>query len=252
MDRLKDKVAIVTGSTSGIGTGIAKMFGAEGARVVVCGRNEERGAAVVDAIAEVGGTAWFHKLDITRPETVDALFADTKEHWGSIDVLVNNAQASASGVTLADHTTDQFDLAIYSGLYATFYYMQACYPYLKETKGSVINFASGAGLFGNLGQCAYAAAKEGIRGLTRVAATEWGPDGINVNVVCPLAWTAALENFQEAYPDAFTANVHMPPMGHYGNVETEIGRVVVQLASPDFKFMSGETLTLEGGMGLRP
>ena len=69
MDRLKDKVAIVTGSTSGIGTGIAKMFGAEGARVVVCGRNEERGAAVVDAIAEAGGTAWFHKLDITRPET---------------------------------------------------------------------------------------------------------------------------------------------------------------------------------------
>ena len=252
MDRLKGKVAIVTGSTSGIGSGIAKMFGAEGARVVVCGRNEERGAAVVDAIAEAGGTAWFHKLDITQPETVDALFADTKEKWGSIDVLVNNAQASASGVTLADHTTDQFDLAIYSGLYATFYYMQACYPYLKETKGSVINFASGAGLFGNLGQCAYAAAKEGIRGLTRVAATEWGPDGINVNVVCPLAWTAALENFQEAYPDAFTANVHMPPMGHYGNVETEIGRVVVQLASPDFKFMSGETLTLEGGMGLRP
>ena len=174
------------------------------------------------------------------------------EKFGRIDVLVNNAQASASGVTLADHTTDQFDLAIYSGLYATFYYMQACYPYLKETKGSVINFASGAGLFGNFGQCAYAAAKEGIRGLTRVAATEWGPDGINVNVVCPLAWTAALENFQEAYPDAFTANVHMPPMGHYGNVETEIGRVVVQLASPDFKFMSGETLTLEGGMGQRP
>ena len=78
------------------------------------------------------------------------------------------------------------------------------------------------------------------------------PDGINVNIVCPLAWTAALENFQEAYPDAFTANVHMPPMGHYGNAETEIGRVCVQLAMPDFKYMSGETLTLEGGMGQRP
>ena len=88
--------------------------------------------------------------------------------------------------------------------------------------------------------------------MSRVAATEWGPDGINVNVVCPLAWTAALESFQEAYPDAFEANVHMPPMGHYGDVEKEIGRVVVQLANPDFKFMSGETLTLEGGMGQRP
>lgn len=102
------------------------------------------------------------------------------KEFGRIDVLINNAQASASGVTIADHTTAQFDLAIYSGLYAAFYYMQACYPYLKETKGSVINFASGAGLFGNYGQCAYAAAKEGIRGLTRVAATEWAADGINV------------------------------------------------------------------------
>ena len=172
--------------------------------------------------------------------------------FGGIQVLVNNAQASASGVPLAEHTTEQFDLALYSGLYAAFYYMKACYPYLAKSKGSVINFASGAGLFGNFGQCSYAAAKEGIRGLTRVAANEWGKDGINVNIVCPLAWTAALENFQDAYPEAFKANVHMPPAGHYGDVEKEIGRVVVQLCGPDFKYMNGETVTLEGGMGQRP
>ena len=153
---------------------------------------------------------------------------------------------------LAEHTTEQFDLAMYSGLYAAFYYMKACYPYLKETKGSVINFASGAGLFGNKGQCSYAAAKEGIRGLTRVAATEWAADGINVNVVCPLAWTAQLEKFEKAYPEAFKANVHTPPMGHFGDNEKEIGRVVVQLTSPDFKYMTGETITLEGGLGMRP
>lgn len=99
---------------------------------------------------------------------------------------------------------------------------------------------------------ATAYAKEGIRGLSRVAATEWGPDGINVNIVCPLAWTAQLENFKKVYPEAFKANVKMPPMGHYGDVEKEIGRACVQLASPDFKYMSGETITLEGGMGLRP
>ena len=130
--------------------------------------------------------------------------------------------------------------------------MKACYPYLKETSGTVINFASGAGLFGNYGQCAYAAAKEAIRGLSRVAATEWGKDGINVNVVCPLAWTVQLEQFEKTYPEAFKANVKMPPAGHYGDPETEIGRVCVQIASPDFKYMSGETITLEGGMGLRP
>ena len=116
----------------------------------------------------------------------------------------------------------------------------------------MINFASGAGLFGNFGQCSYAAAKEGIRGLSRVAATEWGKDGINVNVICPLAWTAKLEQFHAGIPGCVQANVKMPPMGHYANPETEIGRVCVQLAMPDFKYLSGETLTLEGGMGLRP
>ena len=184
--------------------------------------------------------------------TVQNVVNQAVDTFGGIQVLVNNAQASASGVPLAEHTTEQFDLALYSGLYATFYYMKACYPYLAKSKGSVINFASGAGLFGNFGQCAYAAAKEGIRGLSRVAATEGGTDGINVNVICPLAWTAKLEQFQQAYPDAFKANVKMPPMGHYANPETEIGRVCVQLAMPDFKYLSGETLTLEGGMGLRP
>ncbi len=183
---------------------------------------------------------------------VNNVVQQTINTFGSIDVLINNAQASASGVPLAEHTTDQFNLALYSGLYAVFYYMKACYPYLAKARGSVINFASGAGLFGNFGQCAYAAAKEGIRGLTRVAATEWAKDGINVNIVCPLAWTAQLEQFEKAYPDAFKENVKMPPAGHYGDAELEIGRVCVQLASPDFKYMTGETLTLEGGMGQRP
>ena len=260
------KVAIITGagfaalkdgSAGSIGYGIATAYAKEGANLVITGRNvkkledakarleEAHGIKVLIAQADVNAGA-------DNKEVVQGVIDKTIAEFGRIDVLVNNAQASASGVTIADHTTEQFDLALYSGLYAAFYYMQACYPHLKETKGSVINFASGAGLFGNYGQCAYAAAKEGIRGLSRVAATEWGPDGINVNVVCPLAWTAALENFKEAYPQAYEENVHMPPMGHYGNVETEIGRVVVQLASPDFKFMSGETITLEGGMGLRP
>lgn len=253
MKLLEGKVAVVTGAARGIGKAIALEFAKQGADVAFTDLTiDDNGKATEQELTALGVRAKGYASNAANFDDTHRVVEEIVRDFGRIDVLVNNAQASASGVTLADHTTDQFDLAIYSGLYATFYYMQACYPYLKETKGSVINFASGAGLFGNFGQCAYAAAKEGIRGLTRVAATEWGPDGINVNVVCPLAWTAALENFQEAYPDAFTANVHMPPMGHYGNVETEIGRVVVQLASPDFKFMSGETLTLEGGMGLRP
>ena len=266
MGFLTGKTAIITGggravlhdgSCGSIGYGIATAYAKEGANLVITGRNVKKLEEAKAELEEKFGIKVLPvQADVSAGTDNEATVANVVKQaidtFGRIDVLINNAQASASGVTLADHTTEQFDLAVYSGLYAAFYYMKECYPYLKETKGSVINFASGAGLFGNFGQCAYAAAKEGIRGLTRVAATEWGPDGINVNIVCPLAWTAQLENFEKAYPDAFKANVKMPPMGHYGNVETEIGRVCVQLASPDFKFMTGETLTLEGGLGQRP
>ncbi len=266
MGFLTGKTAIITGGgravlsdgrCGSIGYGIATAYAKEGANLVITGRNMQK---LEDAKKELEELYKIKVLalqaDISAGADNEAVAADvvkqTMDAFGRIDVLINNAQASASGVTLEEHTTEQFNLALYSGLYAAFYYMKACYPHLKETKGAVINFASGAGLFGNFGQCAYAAAKEGIRGLSRVAATEWGKDGINVNVICPLAWTAQLENFEKAYPDAFKANVKMPPAGHYGDVETEIGRVCVQLASPDFKYMNGETLTLEGGMGLRP
>ena len=266
MQNFKGKTIIVTGGgravlsdgrCGSIGYGIVTAFAKEGANLAITGRNMKKledakkeleqsyGVKVLAIAADVSAGA-------DNRAVVENVVRQTVEAFGGIDVLINSAQASASGVSLADHTTEQFDLALYSGLYAVFYYLQACYPYLKERKGAVINFASGAGLFGNVGQCAYAAAKEGIRGISRVAANEWGKDGINVNVICPLAWTSQLENFQKAYPEAYEKNVHMPPMGHLGDAEKEIGRVCVQLASDDFKYMTGETITLEGGLGLRP
>lgn len=266
MGFLTGKTAIITGAgkaslsdgrCGSIGYGIATAYAKEGANLVITGRNMKKLEDAKEELERLYGIkVLVVQADVNagadNETVVQNVVKQTIDTFGDIHVLINNAQASASGVTLADHTTEQFDLAMYSGLYATFYYMKACYPYLAKTKGSVINFASGAGLFGNFGQCAYAAAKEGIRGLTRVAATEWGKDGINVNIVCPLAWTAQLEQFEKAYPEAFKQNVKMPPLGHYADAELEIGRACVQLASPDFKYMSGETITLEGGMGLRP
>ncbi len=266
MSFLKGKTAIITGAgyavlsdgkCGSIGYGIATAYAKEGANLVITGRNTAKLEKAKEELEKLYGIKVLAlSADISEnndnEKIANEVVEKTIETFGRIDVLINNAQASASGVTIQEHTTEQFNLAMYSGLYATFYYMKACYPYLKETKGSVINFASGAGLFGNYGQCSYAAAKEAIRGLSRVAATEWAKDGINTNVICPLAWTAQLENFEKAYPDAFKANVKIPPAGHFGDSELEIGRVCVQLASPDFKYMNGETLTLEGGMGLRP
>ena len=266
MGHLKGKTAIITGggravlkdgSCGSIGYGIATAYAKEGANLVITGRNMQK---LLDAKEELerlyGIQVLAVQADVAAGQDNEAVVQNVIdkaiEAFGDIHVLINNAQASASGVPLAEKTTKQFDLAMYSGLYATFYYMKACYPYLKKTKGTVINFASGAGLFGNFGQSSYAAAKEGIRGLSRVAATEWGADEINVNVVCPLAWTAQLEKWADQYPEAFEANVKMPPMGHYGDVEKEIGRACVALTSPDMKYLTGETITLEGGLGLRP
>lgn len=251
------RAVLSDGKAGSIGYGIATAYAKEGANIVITGRNLQKLQDAKEELERLYGVKVLPvQADISAGADNAAIAASVVEQavaeFGGIDVLINNAQASASGVSLAQHTTEQFDLAIYSGLYAAFYYMQACYPHLAKAHGSVINFASGAGLFGNYGQCAYAAAKEGIRGLTRVAATEWSRDGINVNVICPLAWTAQLENFQKAYPEAFEKNVHTPPMGFFGDPEEHIGRVCVQLAHPDFKYLTGETLTLEGGLGLRP
>lgn len=266
MGYLKGKTAIITGGgravlsdgrSGSIGYGIATAYAKEGCNLVITGRNVQKLEDAKEELERLYGIEVLAlqadvSADNDNDKVVKGVIDKTVEKFGGIDVLINNAQASASGVTLEDHTTEQFNLAIYSGLYATYYYMKYAYPYLKKSKGSVINFASGAGLFGNFGQCAYAAAKEGIRGLTRVAATEWAKDGINVNVICPLAWTSQLENFKNAYPEAYEKNVSTPPIGHLADVETEIGRACVLFASPDVKYMTGETITLEGGLGLRP
>ena len=267
MSFLKGKTAIITGagrpnplkdgSAGSIGYGVATAYAKEGANLVITGRNARKLADAKEELERLYGikvlpVAADVNAGADNEAAVQAVIDAAVAEFGRIDVLINAAQASASGVTLADQTTEQFNLALYSGLYSTFYYMKAAYPHLKAAEGSVINFASGAGLFGYKGQASYAAAKEAIRGMSRVAATEWGPDNINVNVVCPLAWTVQLEQFQEAYPEAFAVNVHKPPMGRFGRTEADIGRVCVQLASPDFKYMSGETLTIEGGLGLRP
>lgn len=150
---------------------------------------------------------------------------------------------------LADHTREDFDLAINSGLYATFFMMRAAFPYLKETRGSVINFASGAALAGRWASF-LCRGKEGIRGLSRVAATEWGEFGINVNVVCPLVETEQLRKWKEEYPDVYAKTIKGVPLGRFGDAEKDIGRTCVFLASEDASYISGETITLQGGSGL--
>lgn len=251
--RLDKNVAIITGGGKGIGFGIAKAFAKEGSDLVITGRTESRLIAAKEQLEEEYGVDVLPIVaDGADEEAIRNVVDRTIERFGKITTLVNNAQVSKSGLPLVDHTRADIDLALHSGLYAAFFYMRDCYPYLKESKGSVINFASGAGLFGKLGQSSYAAAKEGIRGLSRVAAAEWGPDGIRVNVVCPLAMTESLQEWRTAYPDLFEKTIQGIPLGRFADPMDDIGRVCVFLASEDAHYVTGETITLQGGSGLRP
>lgn len=251
----KGKVVLITGGGKGggIGYGIATAFAKEGANLVITGRNTGKMADAKEELERLYGVRVLTvQADGGVEEEVKHVIDETIRTFGRLDALVNNAQNSASGLMLVEHTKEDFDKAIYSGLYAVFFYMKHAYPYLRESRGSVVNFASGAGLFGRVAQSSYAAAKEGIRGLTRVAATEWGPDGINCNIICPLVMTSQLAQWKEAYPEAYAKTIQGIPAGRFGDPERDIGRTCVFLCSENAKYISGETITMQGGSGLRP
>lgn len=252
MGKMKDKVVIITGGGKGIGLGITKAYAKEGANIVITGRTLDTLEKSKDKLKnEYGVKVLALTADGGKEEDVKNIIEKTIKEYGAIDIIINNAQAAKAGLPLIDHSTEDFDLAIYSGIYATFHYMKFAFPHLKESKGSIINFASGAGLAGKLGQSSYAAAKEGIRGLSRVAATEWGEFGINVNVICPLAMTESLEKWKEDYPDLYARTIQAVPMGRMADAETDIGSLCIFLSS-DGKYITGETITVQGGSGLRP
>jgi len=253
--RFEGKTIIITGGGKGggIGYGVATAFAKERANLALTGRSLGKLEDAKEELERLYGVRVLPVLaDGGEEEQVKAAVAQIAETFGRIDALINNAQNSASGIPLVEHTLEDFNKAIYSGLYAAFFYMKHTYPYLKETKGSVVNFASGAGLFGKPGQSSYAAAKEGIRGMSRVAATEWGPDGINVNIICPLVMSQALMNWKAQYPEIYERTIQGIPAGRFGDPEKDIGRTAVFLCSEDAKYISGETITMQGGSGLRP
>ena len=253
MKRLEENVTIITGGGKGIGYGLAQAFAEAGSNLVITGRTLSRLESAKERLeAEYGVKVLPIVADGADEAAIKDVVAQTIATFGKINTLVNNAQVSKSGLPLIEHTKEDLDLSIHSGLYAAFFYMRECHPYLKESKGSVINFASGAGLFGKIGQSSYAAAKEGIRGLSRVAAAEWGPDGIRVNVICPLAMTESLMEWKENYPDLFAKTKQGIPLGRFADPKDDIGRVAVFLASEDAHYITGETITLQGGSGLRP
>lgn len=241
--RLDGKTAIVTGGAGGIGRGIVRAFSKEGAKVLFVDINEDAGQALQE---ELGDVVKFLNADISQPDTAAVVCATAAEAFGGVHVLVNNAHASRQA-PLLETTQDMFDLSFNTGFYPTLHLMQACHAQLKKHQGSVINFGSGAGLTGLPTQSSYAAAKEAIRGLSRVAAHEWAQDNINVNIICPLAATEGVEQWQKQHPETAKAMISAVPLHRLGDPEQDIGRVAVFLASEDARYMTGQTLMVDGG-----
>ncbi len=194
--RLDGKVAIVTGGAGGIGRGITRAFTKEGAKVLVVDINDEAGNALA---SELGDSVRYLAADISKEASAAQICAAAVDAFGSVDVLVNNAHASRQA-PLLQTTQEMMDLSFGTGFYPTFWLMKACYEQLKAHEGSVINFASGAGIDGQVNQASYAAAKEAIRAISRVAANEWAADNINVNLISPLALTEGVEAYIAANP----------------------------------------------------
>jgi NAD(P)-dependent dehydrogenase (short-subunit alcohol dehydrogenase family) len=172
--------------------------------------------------------------------------ASTVARFGRIDILVNNAQASVQR-TLAETTDDDVALAYRSGALGTLYTMQACLPHLKVRGGCVVNFGSSTAVRGDETFGSYAMAKEAIRGLTRVAAREWGVHDIRVNCICPASLSPSAEEWADKNPDRFAVVLKGIPLGRMGDAELDIGRAVVALVSDDLRYLTGATLMLEGG-----
>lgn len=246
MSKLKDKVAIITGGAGGIGRGMAMAFVKEGAKVVIVDLNEEAGNEVVKGLQEHVSDSMFIQQDLTKHDQLANVVKQVGDKYGRIDILVNNAHASKMG-SIEETTQEHMDLSFNTGFYPTFYFMQAALPYLKESKGKIINFASGAGLKGDPNQVSYAAAKEAIRGTSRVAANEFGPYGINVNIISPIAKSEGMIKWAEENPEYYEKMLSGIPLRRTGEIEEDIGRVAVFLASEDSDYITGQTIMVDGG-----
>lgn len=247
------KTAIVTGGGQGIGRAVARVLAERGARIVISGRTRSKLDTVVADIRAGGGTAIAVTGDVGDRSTARATVDAAVDSFGGVDILVNNAQTSVAGVRVADIDDETLRSVFGSGALGTLYTMQACHPVMRAGGGGcIINFGSSTAISGDPSFGAYVMAKEAIRGLSRVAAREWGRDNIRVNVICPAALTDSAAEFRDAHPEAFARMLKTVPLGRMGDEVADIAHAVAALAGDDLKYLTGATLMLDGGRLLFP
>lgn len=243
MGDLDGKVAIVTGSTRGIGRAVATRFAAEGARVVVHGRSHEAAAA---AAAEIAGDTIGIAGDVRDPAAGDRLVEQAVTTWGAVDVLVNNAGVALDNF-LTRTTDERWAEVLETNLYGPFYVTRAAVPHMKDQGGgTVVNVVSWSGLRGNVGQAAYAASKAGLHGLTLALAKELAKFGIRVNALSPAAGTDMGDDMPAELREKALRRIPL----HRGGTVEEAAEGALFLASGRSSYVTGQVLNVDGGLHL--
>ena len=245
---LQDKVAIITGGTSGIGRDTAVLFAEAGAKVVVAGRREAEGNETVDLIRKAGGTALFVKTDVSKIADVQALLRKTVEKFGRVDTAFNNAGIEGNWRPIVEQPEGEWDQVIDINLKGVWLCLKhEIQQMLKQGGGgTIVNMSSVAGLMGAPAAAPYCASKHGVIGLTRTAALEYAKQKIRVNAVCPAVIETPMEQRLFGEPEAHKYALSMHPIGRLGTPR-EIAEAVLWLCSEKSSFMTGHYIVLDGG-----
>ena len=248
--RLRNRVALITGGTSGIGEATAVLFAKEGAKVAVTGRNESRGHAVTVRILEAGGSAIFIRTDVRRAEECQRAVEETITSFGKLDILFNNAGIFYAHDAL-DCTEEEWDLQIDINLKGTFLMSKYALPgMIAQGSGVIINNSSGWGIVGGDKAVAYCASKGGVVLLTKAMAIDHGRQGIRVNCICPGDVETPMlpedARFRGMKWEQYLAGCSNRPLGRIGTAD-EIAKAALFLASDESSFMTGASLVVDGG-----
>ncbi len=249
--RFENKVAIITGSTKGIGRATAILMAQEGAKVVITGTTEEAGSEVVSIIKEAGGDAFFQKTDVTSAEALDALVKAALDHYGKIDILVNNAGIGGSLANMNQITDAEWDKVLATNLTAAFQIMKLVIPVMENNGGgTIVNVASMASTAAGRGGIAYTTAKHGFLGLTRQISLDHGHTGIRINAVLPGPInTQMIARILEMPQHPLNMKIKISPSGRPGEPE-EVAKAIAFLASDESSYIHGASLAVDGGYSI--
>jgi len=247
-NELQNKVAIVTGGTSGIGRDTAVLFSKEGAKVVVAGRREVEGQETTDLIRAAGGEGIFVQTDVSKTAAVQTLLQKTIDKYGRLDIAFNNAGVEGNWVPIAEQPEDDWDRTIAINLKGVW----LCLKYelqqmLKQGRGgAIVNMSSVAGWIGSAGAATYCATKHGVIGLTKSAALENATKGIRINAVCPAVIETPMGERIFGAPEMNKFALGLHPIGRFGK-PTEVAEAVLWMCSDRASFMTGQSLVLMVG-----